>query len=104
MGCGARKTTMASGSAVVVFCLWYDGGKFFKWRKTVTTITLDTKLDGQVQSIAQQMGTSVDGITNDILAKYINRYREEALEDLELLAIAKQRENEPSVRVSLDDL
>jgi hypothetical protein len=50
------------------------------------------------------MGTTVDGITNDILAKYINRYREEALEDLELLAIAKQRENEPSVRVSLDDL
>ena len=71
----------------------------------MTTITLDAKLDGQVQSIAQQMGTTVDGIiTNDILAKYINRYREEALEDLELLAIAKQRENEPSVRVSLDDL
>jgi hypothetical protein len=70
----------------------------------MTTITLDAKLDGQVQSIAQQMGTTVDGITNDILAKYINRYREEALEDLELLAISKQRENEPSVRVSLDDL
>ena len=36
----------------------------------MTTITLYAKLDGQVQSIAQQMGTTVDEIVNNILEKY----------------------------------
>ena len=43
----------------------------------MTTITLDAKLDGQVQSIAQQMGTSVDEIVNNILEKYLNNNGEQ---------------------------
>lgn len=37
----------------------------------MTTITLDSNLDRQVHSIAQQARTSVDEIVNDILAKYL---------------------------------
>ena len=43
----------------------------------MTTITLDAKVDGQVQSIAQQMGTSVDEIVNNIIEKYLGNNAEQ---------------------------
>ena len=43
----------------------------------MTTITLDAKLDGQVKSIAQQMGTTVDEIVNNILEKYLGNNGEQ---------------------------
>jgi predicted site-specific integrase-resolvase len=38
----------------------------------MTTITLDSNLDRQVRSIAQQAKATVDEIVNDILAKYLS--------------------------------
>ena len=43
----------------------------------MTTITLDAKLDGQVKSIAQQMGTTVDEMVNNILEKYLGNNGEQ---------------------------
>ncbi len=70
----------------------------------MTTITLNENLNQQISVIAQQTLASVDEIVNNVLAKYLNDYVDEALEDAELLAIVKARENEPTIKVSLDDL
>lgn len=45
-----------------------------------------------------------DFVLVKVLSKYLNDYLDEALEDAELLAIAKAHENEPTIKVSLDDL
>lgn len=70
----------------------------------MTTITLNENLNQQISLIAQQTFASVDEVVNNVLAKYLNDYIDEALEDAELLAIVKARANEPSIKVSLDDL
>jgi hypothetical protein len=70
----------------------------------MTTITLNASLDQKIHALAQQTLFSVDDIVNNVLSKYLNDYLDEALEDAELLAIAKARENEPTIKVSLDDL
>lgn len=69
----------------------------------MTTITLNENLDQRIHVLAQKTLFSVDDIVNNVLSKYLNDYFDEALEDAELLAIAKARENEPSIKVSLDD-
>jgi metal-responsive CopG/Arc/MetJ family transcriptional regulator len=70
----------------------------------MTTITLNENLNQQISVIAQQTFASVDEVVNNVLAKYLNEYIDEALEDAELLAIVKVRENEPTIKVTLDDL
>jgi hypothetical protein len=70
----------------------------------MTTITLNENLNQQISVIAQQTLASVDEVVNNVLAKYLSDYIDEALEDAELLAIVKVRENEPTIKVSLDDL
>lgn len=70
----------------------------------MTTITLNENLNQQISVIAQQTFASVDEVVNNVLAKYLNEYIDEALEDAELLAIVKARANEPTIKVSLDDL
>lgn len=70
----------------------------------MTTITLNENLDKQIHSLALQAMTSADEIVNGVLAKYLNDYLQESIEDLELLAIVKQRENEPCIKVSIDEL
>ncbi|GDX84072.1 hypothetical protein LBMAG43_01140 [Methylococcaceae bacterium] len=70
----------------------------------MTAITLNENLNQQISVIAQQTLASVDEVVNNVLAKYLNDYVDEALEDAELLAIVKARENEPTIKVSLDDL
>ena len=59
--------------------VWWCGMMFktFNWSQHKTKITLDAKLDGQVQSIAQQMGTTVDEIVNNILEKYLGNNGEQ---------------------------
>lgn len=69
-----------------------------------TTITLNENLDQRIHALAQKTLFSVDDIVNGVLSKYLNDYFAEALEDAELLAIVKARENEPTTKVSLDDL
>ncbi len=70
----------------------------------MTTVTLNENLNQQISVIAKQTLASVDDVVNNVLAKYLNDYIDEALEDAELLAIVKARENEPTIKVSLDDL
>ena len=70
----------------------------------MTTITLNENLNQQISVIAQQTLASVDEVVNNVLAKYQNDYFDEVLEDAELLAIVKARENEPTIKVLLDDL
>lgn len=70
----------------------------------MTTVTLNENLNQQITMLAQQTLSSVDEIVNNVLAKYLNDYFDEALEDAEFLAIVKARENEPTIKVSLDDL
>jgi|GEM_PF-3551988 len=69
-----------------------------------TTITLNENVDQRIHALAQQTLFSVDDIVNNVLSKYLNDYLDEALEDAELLAIVQARENEPTIKVSLDDL
>ena len=79
MGCGARKTTMASGSAVVVFCLWYDG----KTEKNIWILNMtddelkalvaslavaQQKTDEQIEKMARKIdrvGDIVDGVSKN---------------------------------------
>lgn len=70
----------------------------------MTTVTLNENLNRQVTMLSQQTLFSVDEIVNNVLAKYLNDYFDEVVEDAELLAIVKARENEPTIKVSLDDL
>jgi|GEM_PF-1335102 len=62
----------------------------------MTTITLDTNLEMQVQSMAQQARASVDDIVNDILAKYFGNNTKSAdlTEAYRAMAADTEREKE----------
>lgn len=68
------------------------------------TITLNATVEQQLSVFAKQSLVSIDEIANNVLAKYLTDYFDEALEDTELLKIVKARENEPTIKVSFDDL
>lgn len=68
------------------------------------TITLNATVEQQLSVFAKQSLVSIDEIANNVLAKYLTDYFDEALEDTELLKIVKARENEPIIKVSFDDL
>ncbi len=70
----------------------------------MTIVTLNENLNQQITMLSQQTLFSVDEIVNNVLAKYLNDYFDEAVEDAEFFAIVKARENEPTIKVSLDDL
>ncbi len=70
----------------------------------MTTITLNENINSKILALAQKTVFSADDIVNNMLAKYLNDYIDETLEDAELLMLVKARENEPTVKVSLNEL